>query len=47
MRKIIPAGTAALALSLLLTGCGGGSGWDSVELSADPSEGTEIGRAHV
>ena len=40
VRKIIPAGTAALALSLLLTGCGGGSGWDSVELSADPSQGT-------
>ncbi|CAL8897658.1 hypothetical protein KVA01_06650 [Kocuria varians] len=40
VRKIIPAGTTALALSLLLTGCGGGSGWDSVKLSGDPSAGT-------
>lgn len=39
MRKIIPVGASAVALSLLLTGCGG-SGWDSVELSNDPSQGT-------
>ncbi|RLZ03214.1 peptidylprolyl isomerase [Kocuria tytonicola] len=38
MRKIIPASATALALSLLLTGCGA-SGWDSVELSEKPSEG--------
>ncbi|MDO4919494.1 FKBP-type peptidyl-prolyl cis-trans isomerase [Kocuria sp.] len=38
MRKIIPAGATALALSLLLTGCGA-SGWDSVKLSAEPSDG--------
>ncbi|RKQ36319.1 FKBP-type peptidyl-prolyl cis-trans isomerase [Kocuria tytonis] len=38
MRKIIPVGATAAALSLLLTGCGA-SGWDSVELSGEPSDG--------
>lgn len=39
MRKIVPAAGTALALSLMLTACGGAE-MDSVELTKDPSEGT-------
>lgn len=39
LRKIVPAAGTALALTLMLTACGGAE-IDSVELSKDPSEGT-------
>ena len=38
LRKIIPVGATAVAMSLLLTGCGS-SGWDSVEMTEDPAPG--------
>ena len=38
LRKIIPVGATAVAMSLLLTGCGS-SGWDSVEMTEEPAPG--------
>ena len=40
MRKTLTTTGAALSLTLLLTGCSGGTGVDTVELAGDPAEGT-------